>query len=83
MPNTTCLVQAGASVFVRGTKATNSDAQLIQSLFEAIGTCEEVTEGLMDPITALSGSGPAYVNLNKKFIHSSAIITFYRFRFLF
>lgn len=62
MPNTTCLVQAGASVYVRGEKATNSDARLIQNLLESIGTCEEVPEYLMDPITALSGSGPAYVN---------------------
>ena len=76
MPNTTCLVQAGASVFVRGSKATDSDAQLIQSLFEAIGTCEEVTEGLMDPITALSGSGPAYVNQSRKVIKSSVIKQF-------
>jgi pyrroline-5-carboxylate reductase len=61
MPNTPALVRAGASVFVRGTNATDQDALLTQSLFEAIGTCEEVTENLMDPITALSGSGPAYV----------------------
>jgi pyrroline-5-carboxylate reductase len=61
MPNTPALVREGASVFVRGTNATEQDASLTQSLFEAIGTCEEVPESLMDPITALSGSGPAYV----------------------
>ena len=61
MPNTPALVQCGASVYVRGSKATNEDAQVIQSLFESIGTCEEVSEYLMDPITALSGSGPAYI----------------------
>ena len=61
MPNTPALVQCGASVYVKGTKATNEDAQVIQSLFESIGTCEEVSEYLMDPITALSGSGPAYI----------------------
>ena len=61
MPNTPALVRCGASVFVRGSKATEDDAKLTQKLFESIGTCEEVTESMMDPITALSGSGPAYV----------------------
>lgn len=61
MPNTPALVQAGCSVFVRGTKATDGDANNTQKLLEAIGTCEEVGEYLLDPITALSGSGPAYV----------------------
>ncbi|XP_075151165.1 pyrroline-5-carboxylate reductase-like 2 [Haematobia irritans] len=61
MPNTPALVQAGCSVFVRGTKATDTDAENTKKLLESIGTCEEVPEGLIDPITALSGSGPAYV----------------------
>lgn len=61
MPNTPALVKAGCSVFVRGTKANDSDASITQKLLESIGTCEEVTEYLLDPITALSGSGPAYV----------------------
>lgn len=61
MPNTPALVQSCCSVFVRGSKATNDDASITQKMLEAIGTCEEVTENLMDPITALSGSGPAYV----------------------
>lgn len=61
MPNTPAIVQAAASVFVRGTKATNDDAKLIQNLLLSIGTCDEVSEYMMDPVTALSGSGPAYV----------------------
>lgn len=61
MPNTPALVREACSVYVRGTHATDGDANIAQSLFESIGTCEEVTENLMDPITALSGSGPAYV----------------------
>jgi pyrroline-5-carboxylate reductase len=63
MPNTPMLVQSGASVIARGKKATQDDVQLVESLFKSIGTCEEVDEYLMDPITALSGSGPAYVRL--------------------
>lgn len=61
MPNTPALVNQGCSVFVRGKAATESDAKITRTLFKAIGTCEEVTENLMDPVTALSGSGPAYV----------------------
>ena len=64
MPNTPAIVQAGASVFVRGTKATNDDAKLIKNILESIGTCDEVAEYMMDAITALSGSGPAYVRIN-------------------
>lgn len=51
----------GCSVFVRGTQATQTDADLTQQLLQSIGTCEEVTENMMDAVTALSGSGPAYV----------------------
>lgn len=61
MPNTPALVRQGCSVFVRGSAANEEDATLTKSLLESIGTCEEVTESLLDPITALSGSGPAYV----------------------
>lgn len=61
MPNTPALVQAGCSVFVRGTNATDLDASNTQKLLESIGTCEEVKENFLDAITALSGSGPAYV----------------------
>lgn len=67
MPNTPALVRSGASVFVSGTKATDSDAAVTKKLLESIGTCEQVPEGLLDPITALSGSGPAYVSHLKLF----------------
>ncbi|XP_004926868.1 pyrroline-5-carboxylate reductase-like isoform X2 [Bombyx mandarina] len=61
MPNTPALVKEGAAAFSRGTKATAEDAQLTSQLFKAVGTCDEVPEYQMDAITALSGSGPAYV----------------------
>ncbi|XP_058831222.1 pyrroline-5-carboxylate reductase 3-like [Topomyia yanbarensis] len=61
MPNTCTAVRSGASVYVRGKTATEDDCSLTQVLFEAVGTCDEVTEALIDPITALSGSGPGYV----------------------
>lgn len=61
MPNTPAIVNQGCSVFVRGTQATQQDADIIQSLLQSIGTSEEITEDMMDAVTALSGSGPAYV----------------------
>ena len=72
MPNTPAIVQSAASVFVRGTKATADDANLIRTLLQSIGTCDEVSEYLMDPVTALSGSGPAYVR--KKDLHGPNIL---------
>ncbi|XP_025834301.1 pyrroline-5-carboxylate reductase 2 [Agrilus planipennis] len=61
MPNTPALVRSAASVFVRGSNVTDEDAFTTKELLSSIGTCEEVTENLLDPITALSGSGPAYI----------------------
>jgi len=61
MPNTPCLVGYGATALCRGTHATHDHLQLAQSLFEAVGESVEVEERLMDAVTGLSGSGPAYV----------------------
>lgn len=61
MPNTPALIQAGCSVYVRGSKATEEDVKITSNLLSSIGTCEEVKENLLDPITALSSSGPAFV----------------------
>ncbi|XP_021919504.1 pyrroline-5-carboxylate reductase 3 isoform X1 [Zootermopsis nevadensis] len=61
MPNTPVLVRNGASVFVCGSATQYEDEIITRRLLEAIGTCDKVPELLMDTITALSGSGPAYV----------------------
>lgn len=61
MPNTPMLVKKGASVYVRGKNATKDDAHVTRQLLESVGICEEVPESYLDPVTALSGSGPAYV----------------------
>ncbi|KAG7202157.1 hypothetical protein KM043_015839 [Ampulex compressa] len=61
MPNTPALVGCGASVFARGKHAGDKDAEVAEKLFSAVGICEEVPENLIDPVTALAGSGPAYV----------------------
>ncbi|XP_049828710.1 uncharacterized protein LOC126267473 isoform X3 [Schistocerca gregaria] len=61
MPNTPATVRCAASVFSCGSAVRSEDINLTKKLFGSIGTCEEVPETYMDPITALSGSGPAYV----------------------
>ena len=61
MPNTPALILQGASSFARGTHATDADAQLATKVLGAVGTAQEVPEKLLDAVTGLSGSGPAYV----------------------
>jgi len=61
MPNTPCLVQAGASAYSLGTNASMHDADLAHALFYSVGLAIEVEEKMMNAVTGLSGSGPAYV----------------------
>lgn len=72
MPNLAALIQQSVSVYSRGTNATEDDGKIVKNLLESIGFCEkEIPEDLMNVVTALSGSGPAYVrkSLEKKKIH--------------
>jgi pyrroline-5-carboxylate reductase len=61
MPNTPALVGVGAAAFARGSKATAKDAAMAQKILGAVGTADEVSEKLLDAVTGLSGSGPAYI----------------------
>ncbi len=61
MPNTPALVGKGAAALARGSKATAKDAALAAKILGAVGTADEVAEKLLDAVTGLSGSGPAYV----------------------
>jgi pyrroline-5-carboxylate reductase len=63
MPNTAALVSASASAYAPGKAATAADAALAQRLFSAVGLAFQVKENLLDAVTGLSGSGPAYVYL--------------------
>ena len=61
MPNTPCLVGAGAAGFSLGGTATPDDAALVERMLATVGIAFQVPEPLLDAITGLSGSGPAYV----------------------
>ena len=61
MPNTPCLVGASAAGFSLGTGATEADAALVQQMLATVGVAVRVDEKLLDAVTGLSGSGPAYV----------------------
>ncbi|HEY4415433.1 MAG TPA: pyrroline-5-carboxylate reductase [Verrucomicrobiae bacterium] len=61
MPNTPALVGAGASAFAVGKSATSADGELAKKLVSAVGRAFAVKESLLDAVTGLSGSGPAYV----------------------
>jgi pyrroline-5-carboxylate reductase len=64
MPNTPALVGEGASVLCPNAAATPADRAAAEALFDAVGTTWEApSEGLLDAVTGLSGSGPAYVFL--------------------
>jgi pyrroline-5-carboxylate reductase len=63
MPNTPCLVGKGASAFALGGKATEEDGQVVEQLLSTVGIAISVPEKLLDAVTGLSGSGPAYVYL--------------------
>jgi len=61
MPNTPALVGESASAFSLGKAATVADGELAQKLFASVGVAMQVKESLLDAVTGLSGSGPAYV----------------------
>ena len=63
MPNTPALVSASATAFALGKSALPEDGELAQRLFSSIGVAFQVKEALLDAVTGLSGSGPAYAYL--------------------
>ena len=63
MPNTASIVLAGATGIAPGIHATEEDVTVAKTLFDATGRSVVLDESLIDAVTGLSGSGPAYVML--------------------
>jgi pyrroline-5-carboxylate reductase len=61
MPNTPALVGSGACGYCRGSSASEADAALVGELLCSVGVAFELPERLLDAVTGLSGSGPAFV----------------------
>jgi pyrroline-5-carboxylate reductase len=61
MPNTPCLVGQSASGYALGPTATAADGETIQRLLAAVGAAYRLDEKLLDAVTGLAGSGPAFV----------------------
>jgi pyrroline-5-carboxylate reductase len=60
MPNTPMLVGAGVCAMAPGARASDEDLAYVRALLGTGGTVVDVEEGMMDAVTAVSGSGPAY-----------------------
>ena len=60
MPNTPALVRSGVTAISGGSHATSTDLAWAEEVMGAVGTVVRLPERLLDPVTGLSGSGPAY-----------------------
>ncbi len=63
MPNTPALVQKGMAAMAPGSLATDRHMEVASSIFARVGKTVKINEALMDAVTAVSGSGPAYAFL--------------------
>ncbi len=61
MPNTPCLIRAGMTVLARGEGVADTQVELAEAIFRAVGDVLELEEKHMDAVTGLNGSGPAFV----------------------
>ncbi|MEM1540467.1 MAG: pyrroline-5-carboxylate reductase [Candidatus Bathyarchaeia archaeon] len=63
MPNIAALVQESFTAYCCDEDVTEDDKKKVEKLLGLLGVCQEVEEKYMDAITALSGSGPAYISI--------------------
>ncbi|MEO6054856.1 MAG: pyrroline-5-carboxylate reductase [Chthoniobacterales bacterium] len=75
MPNTPVMVGAGASAYSSAKNAQPADIDIVKTIFGSLGVIEEVQEDQMDAVTALSGSGPAYVYLMIEALTDAGVAT--------
>ena len=61
MPNTPCLVDAGATAICAGARAGEKELKLAESVFASVGLVATLPESALDAATGLSGSGPVYI----------------------
>lgn len=61
MPNTPARIRRGIAAYALGENITSAEAKQVEAIFSCVGRAISVPEHLMDAVTALSGSGPAYV----------------------
>ncbi len=73
MPNTPCLVGRGATGLCLGTHATEDQASWVTGLLRSVGQVLRLEESLMDTVTAVSGSGPAYVFYLMESLENAAV----------
>src|SRR5665213_1920145 len=74
MPNTPCVVRQGMTVVCGGRGATAEHLDLARRIFSSVGRCAVIEEHYFNAATALSGSGPAYMYLYKRFSLTTGIL---------
>lgn len=74
MPNTPALVGEGMSAISANEKVTEAEKEKVIEIFNSFGKCEEVSESLMDTVTAVSGSSPAYVFMFIEAMADAAVV---------
>jgi len=73
MPNTPCQIGAGVTVISRGRHATSRHMEAANRIFSSVGMCLELDEAHLNAVTAVSGSGPAYIFLIMEALADGAV----------
>lgn len=73
MPNTSCRVGLSATAMSKGSRATREAVEITRLIFSTIGLVIVVEETLMDAVTGLSGSGPAYIYYMMEAMESAGV----------